>query len=86
MLRPATPGLALRHDRADAGGGHLVMQGQEVRITPFGCQQRRCLKRWRALPGGALRLIAGQAPLFRTAWRSPGRQMLLQLGLAHTTR
>jgi hypothetical protein len=28
------------HDRADPGSGGLVVQGQEIRIAPFGRQER----------------------------------------------
>jgi hypothetical protein len=43
MLGPAAPDLSQhdhRHDRADARGGQLVMQGKEIRVAAFGSQQR----------------------------------------------
>src|SRR6266567_3852452 len=73
VLRPAAPGLRQhdnRHDRADPCPGHLIMQGQEIRIAALGCQQRPGVIDDRAHYPAANWVSSSSNPVSARNWRA----------------
>jgi hypothetical protein len=81
VLGTAAPGLGQdddRDERPDVRTGQFVVQGEEVRVAPFGGEQRaRVVDDGGALPGGSLGLVVDQPGL--AVW-------IAQMQPGHTAR